>query len=144
MKAPLLLMLLLAAFTGCSPDNTDETPGNKTKTQLITQSYWTISKYETRSPSTPWVTESDTWAACAKDDRVVFRTNGTFESNDGVVLCGTGTGENGTWVFQDSETKVAITTVGAPRVWTIEQLDEHTLVLYMFNPMISEKSTFTR
>jgi hypothetical protein len=68
-------------------------------------------------------------AACEKDDQTVFKTNNTYEVNEGPTKCSPSDPQvydNGTWAFRDNETKLVL---DGSDVSTIDALDENSLVV---------------
>lgn len=118
-----VITLLLILATACKKKNEQ-----KSKTELLTQKEWLISKSEEKINAGAWADDFPTWDACEKDNKIVFRTNNTMEENEGATKCVTTDPQivyTSTWAFTDSETK--ITTSG--QSGTIDLLNEDNLVV---------------
>jgi hypothetical protein len=118
--------LLLVSFGACKKSSTNSnTP--KSKTELLTQKTWKTTNQEFGNGSS-WIQNPD-WTnaeACERDDLLVLRTNMTYEENEGASKCDPAHPQiidEGTWAWQENETKVAIDGM----VGTIVQLDDNTL-----------------
>ena len=121
----LISFLTLLIFTGCDR-NTDASP--KTKTQLLAQASWKV-----RSDSAAGADIANTPAIVSvKDDVVNFSANGCGTVTEGTVVCNPTTAGNITWNFQDSETKLMMSSGLFPAgsgLFTIVTLNETTLTL---------------
>lgn len=119
----LWIVIVLIAVAGCKKSS-----DNKSKTEFLTQAPWIVSNVEEKNATGSWIVSTD-WsatAACEKDDLTIFRTNGTYETNEGPTKCSPSDphiNQTGTWSFLENETKMKVDT----DVVTIEQLDESTL-----------------
>jgi hypothetical protein len=83
------------------------------KTELLTSGQWRVSAL-TVTPGIDLDFDGDLdtdfysfFEECDKDDYYVFRTDGTYESNQGATKCDPDAeqSESGTWTFTDNETK---------------------------------------
>lgn len=116
-------LFILLTLAGCKKDNE-----NKSKTELLTQSPWIISSTEEKNATGSWIVNSS-WTsapACEKDDITIFRTDNTYETNEGATKCSPSDPqvyETGKWSFEENETKLKVDT----DVVSIEELDENTL-----------------
>lgn len=132
---------LLLAFSfvvlrssSCKKDG-DDTQQAETKTQLLTKANWKIVKAEARStPAAAWSDATSLLDACDKDNIQVYRTNATFELNEGATKCDALDPQivsAGTWAFINSETQLKMTETGASVSDTaaVEQLDNSTLIV---------------
>lgn len=103
---PFLLLVLFAA-NSCKKKN-----DQKSKTQLITERDWRISEWREKiSPATTWDDQLAGEPACNLDDRFVFKTNNSYENNEGPTKCNSADPQiidTGTWALIDSETKFSI------------------------------------
>jgi hypothetical protein len=117
-------VLMLASMNACKKTVV------KSKTELLTEKAWIVTSMEQRTGNGSWV--STAWAsspACEKDDQTVFRTNNTYEMNEGSTKCDPSDPhvfDSGTWAFQDNESKLVM---DRTEVSNIEQLDENTLIV---------------
>lgn len=120
--------LILPSLSSCKKDSP------KSKTAFLTKANWKIVKSESRAGTGAWVDHTSS-VPCEIDDYVVFRTNGTYESNEGATKCSPGDPqiiETGTWAFMTNETQLATTPSGSTAlVIDINQLDENTLVVVL-------------
>jgi hypothetical protein len=128
-----LFKLSCAAFVLLSVSSCKKSSSPKSKTELLTQKAWILTNSEEGSGNN-WTTEAEFAAseACEKDDEFVFKTDKTFEVTEGATKCedsGSGS-EQGTWNFEDNETKINWDS----EIGTIDQLDEHTLILRGIEP----------
>ena len=97
-------------------------------TKLLTQQEWKISKEEEKVNSDPYIDHFPTVPACTRDDKYGFRTDGTYELNEGATKCNASDPQviyNGTWQFTQNETKIKIDGNES----TIEQLDNTTFII---------------
>ena len=120
---PFLLPVLLTV-NSCKKKN-----DQKSKTQLITERDWRASKIEEKENSNPWINQLDGQAVCVTDDRYIFRTNNTYEINEGPTKCNPADDQiydTGSWSLGDNETKF-IWLFGV--AFTIDKLDESTLII---------------
>ncbi|HLP38829.1 hypothetical protein [Lacibacter sp.] len=118
-----LLFLVLVSTNSCKKKN-----DQKSKTQLVTERDWKMTKFEVKENNNPWDDLLAGQPACDADDRHVFRTNNTYEINEGPSKCVSTDPQiidNGTWSFGDNETKFIYD--GIP--FTIDQLDGNTLII---------------
>lgn len=126
--------LVVLRSSSCKKDD-DNTQPTETKTQLLTRANWKIVKAEARSsPAAAWSDATSLLSPCEKDNIQVYRTNFTFELNEGATLCNVGDPQivsAGTWAFINSEAQLKMTETGASvsDTATIEQLDNATLIL---------------
>jgi hypothetical protein len=117
-----VVMVLFLFLNSCKKEDA------KTKTQLLTQKEWVMKKLEQKEGSNPWVDEFLSFDACSKDDRYVFKANGTYEFNEGPTKCDPADPQvfdTGNWIFTNNETKLQIGT----DEFTIDTLDENNLIL---------------
>ncbi|MEI9945024.1 MAG: lipocalin family protein [Chitinophagaceae bacterium] len=133
-----VLAMVFGFFISCSKKKEDTTPTNP-KVALIIGSDWKVSKYETKVNSDPFIDQYPTIAACTQDDRYVFRSDKSYEYNEGPTKCNAGQPQviyTSTWSLSADGTKITID--GAES--TIELLDDNTLIIsgnYYTNPDIN-------
>lgn len=125
----LFLKLSLASLVLLSILSCNKNSSAKSKTEFLTQKAWTQSNIEVQSEGN-WQTDLKfaLSEACDKDDQVIFKTNKTFEVNEGASICGEAAPEDtehGVWELIDNETKLTIN----GQTGTINQLDEGTLIV---------------
>ena len=71
--------------------------------------------------------------ACEKDNRIIFRTNASYETNEGATKCSTTDPqilETGTWSFTQSETVLVVQATNGTQIFnaTIETLSTTSLI----------------
>ncbi len=106
-------------FASCS--KTD----SKTRTTLITTGNWKIVSDMSRTGSGAWQEDIGSYGACELDGYFVFKTDNTFESNEGATKCDPLDPqiETGIWAFTDNETKLNFNGTAA----TLDELTSTTL-----------------
>ncbi len=122
LKILLLITVVSTLFFACKKKN-----DQKSKTELLTQKEWFVSKYEEKTNTGSWVDDFPTWDACSKDDKYIFKTNNTLEINEGATKCSPTDPqiiETIAWAFTDNETKITINGSAL-----IELLDENTFII---------------
>lgn len=122
LKTLLLFTVVSTLFFACKKKN-----DQKSKTELLTQKEWFVSKYEEKTNNGSWVDEFPTWDACSKDDKYIFKTNNTLEVNEGATKCSPTDPqiiETIAWAFTDNETRITINGSAL-----IELLDENTFII---------------
>jgi hypothetical protein len=111
-------------FVSCKKDDP-----TKTSMDLLTQRSWKIVADEERvGTSGNWTDYFSSYSACEKDDETVFRTNSTYEINEGITKCDPSDPQvyqSGTWTFNSTNTVINLDGVPA----NVDQLDENTLIL---------------
>jgi hypothetical protein len=120
------VVVLFALLNGCKKDD------EKSKTQLLTEKPWFVSKAEEKAGTANWVDDFPNYAACEKDDATLFKSNGQYENNEGATKCSAADPQiisTGTWNFASNETVLNITESGSTLPFTIEQLNENNLVV---------------
>ena len=132
--------LLLVSVGACKKDSNTS---SKSKTQLLTQSAWKTVNQEFGN-GTNWAQNPD-WSskeACEKDDLLILKANMTYEETEGASKCDPSdpqVTDNGTWAWQENETKLVIDGV----VGTVIQLDENTFqVTSQINSTMSIRVTY--
>ena len=121
-KSILVLIVFSSLMFSCKKKN-----DQKSKTTLLTQKPWVYTKVEEKINTSAWVDDFPTWANCEKDDQIIFRTNNTYEQNEGATKCDPSDPQiidSGAWAFTNNETKITIYDE-----LTIDQLDENTLIV---------------
>jgi hypothetical protein len=126
--------MLVASFFILSSSKCKKEDAVKTKSELLTQTAWKITKLEARiAPSSPWTDYTSFLQACDKDNPTVFRSNATYEINEGATKCSPTDPqivEAGAWVFENNEARIKFTeTGGTPYTGDIELLNEANLIL---------------
>lgn len=121
-KLLLVVILLTATFASCKKKE-----DKKLKMTLLTQKEWVFAKAELKQGNGSWQDDSQNVDACDKDDKVNFKTNNTFDLNQGTLKCNPNGPqiETGTWAFLENETKLNFD----GDVNTIDQLDENNFAL---------------
>jgi hypothetical protein len=103
--------LFLFALPACQKDDIP-----LTKTQLITKANWKMVKVEQKDAAGNWVDITNTFDACELDNNLIFKSNLTYESNEGATKCDDVDPqiiEVGTWKFENNETKLSYTENGS-------------------------------
>jgi hypothetical protein len=123
------LLTLITAFIlsigACKKD------AAKSKTELLTQSNWKIVKEEHKSGAGAWIDNTAT-LACEKDNQIVFSTTLALEFNEGATKCNPTDPQiltTGTWSFLTNETQLQIALFGTTNLFSLDQLDDNTMVL---------------
>ena len=117
---------LIVSIGACKKDN-DNSGGNKSRTELLTQAPWKTVNQEFGNGSS-WIVSPD-WTngeACEKDNILTVRTNMTWEETEGATKCDQDDPQivdNGTWAWQENETKVVI----RGETGTVTELNNNTL-----------------
>jgi hypothetical protein len=128
MKSMFLRLLAIIAVVGfISCKKTSE----KSKTELLTQAGWKQTGGEMKAGAAgTWQADPNftSMTACEKDNITVFKTDNTFEANEGATKCSPSDPQviyTGVWAFQNNETTITVLGQSAG----IEQLTEQTLVI---------------
>ncbi|MDI3322299.1 hypothetical protein [Pinibacter soli] len=129
-KKAAIVMLSVAAMTGCKKD--DSKTSNKSKTELLTTGSWKQTSIYF-SPAVDWDGDGhkeneviNLYSPCDRDDLMTFKTNGTVVNDEGASKCDPSDPqviETTHWKFADNETKIVI---GDPGVEESAQLLELT------------------
>lgn len=122
-KTIAVLFLFSLIVSSCKKKN-----DQKSKTTLLTQKEWLISKFEEKLNTSAYVDDFPNWTDCDKDDKYVFNTNNIVEVNEGATKCNTSDPQiisTSAWAFTVNETKITMN----GDTYTIDQLDETTLVI---------------
>lgn len=102
---------------------------HKSSIDLLTQRSWKIVADEERVGNTgSWTDNFSSYTACEKDDETVFKTNSTYEINEGLTKCNANDPQvyqTGTWSLNSTGGTIDLDGVPA----TIDQLDDNTLIL---------------
>src|SRR5262252_836322 len=115
------IFILLSAgvlISSCKKSNNNPT---KSKTQLLTQGAWYLTKYEQKTNNGNWIDNYITIPNCGRDNFTTFQTNGTQIVDEGATKCSAGDPQtnSATWAFTDNETRIAITT-NVTWTWNID------------------------
>jgi hypothetical protein len=118
------------ALPACKKNDVTPSP---TKTELISKANWKIVAIEQKNAAGAWVDITSTLEACELDNILIFRSNLSYETNEGATVCDAGdpqVNEAGTWKFESNETQVSFTETGGtiPNVVDIVKLTGDTLV----------------
>jgi hypothetical protein len=121
--------LLLSGLSSCK-----KSAAEKSKAELLTQSAWKIVKEEEKAGNGAWVDNTPNSSACSKDNNFIFKSNATFEFNEGATKCSPTDAQiidTGTWSLENNNALLRIIFTGntVPDDLSIEQLDENTLLL---------------
>lgn len=122
-------------FTGCSKGGDSSTTTATSKTTLLTSSDWSIAGAQHKDVSASvWTDDYATMQPCQKDNRIVFRANGTYETNEGATKCNASDPQivqTGTWSFTTNETMLVTQATNGTQIWnaTIETLTTSSLII---------------
>jgi hypothetical protein len=101
----------LMALPSCTKDDVE-----LTKTDLITKANWKMTLVEEKDAAGVWTDVTSTIEACELDNIHVFKTNLTYEFNEGATKCDAAdpqVAETGTWKFENNETQVSFRETGS-------------------------------
>jgi hypothetical protein len=118
--------LLIMGAVSCKKSST-----KKSNTELLTQATWKLVKDESKTGTGAWVDNTAGYAACEKDDNLIFRANATMEINEGATKCAPSDPQiiaTGTWAFATNETQLKTTQGGVTETANIEFMDDTFLV----------------
>jgi hypothetical protein len=123
-----IVTLFAIAFSSCKKNS------SKSKAELLTQAGWKEVKFESKTNNGAWVDVTGNPPTCDKDNISLFKTNNTFEYNEGATKCSATDPQiiaTGVWAFGANEATISITFTGSniPDVAAVDQLDESTLVI---------------
>lgn len=131
MNFSLFRYLFLTAFVtvliSCKKDGANNVVTSKL--DLLTGNYWVITKYEGKTNNEPWTDGFPFFDNCEKDDRWLFKKDGSIELSEGSNACSPNQPNQVLdvlrWAFLNNETKIEID----GKTFTIDQLDEKVLVV---------------
>lgn len=133
------LCIIASAFLfliiSCSKGGDSSTPPTVSKTTLLTSSDWGIVGVQQKAvTASVWTDNYATMKPCEKDNRVVFRANGTYETNEGATKCSASDPqilETGTWSLTTNETVLVTQATNGTQIWnaTIETLTANSLII---------------
>lgn len=137
----LLVTVFATALFSCKKDEANNAAASKL--DLLTGKYWLITKYEGKTNNEPWTDGFLFFDVCEKDDRWLFKKDGSIELSEGNDAC-SGNQPNEVldvlrWAFLNNETNITID----GKTMTIEQLDEKALVV-SFNEQLNGVSFLVR
>jgi hypothetical protein len=121
----LLAVIVVVGVFSCKKSN------DKSKTELLTQAGWRQTAGEMKAGTAgTWQADPSftSMSACDKDNITLFKTDATFEVNEGATKCNAADPQvvyTGTWAFQNNETTISVLGQSAG----VEQLTEATLVI---------------
>ena len=127
MKNLLLLTLAIVSLFSFSSCKKEETK-TKTKTDILTQKPWVVTKFEEKAGTAPWEDDFPNFDACNKDDQYVFRTNNTYEFNEGATKCDPTDPQifgAGNWSFKNNETILSFD----GEDFNLDQLNENSMII---------------
>jgi hypothetical protein len=122
----ILPLILIVSFTISACKKKSDVP-SKSKTTLLTQKSWSITKWEEKTDSDPFIDAYPTWDACSKDDFILFKTNNTADFDEGPTKCDPSDPqtESSSWAFLENETKL----LAQGFTFFIERLDDDNLII---------------
>jgi len=124
----LLIVIICNTLSSCkkNSDNIDH------RTYLITNQSWTISSIRQNINNSGWNDIFSNLPICEKDDKLFFRSGGSYNWDSGSIKCGNSdpqTYEYGTWLFSSNETKLITTNPsGISSKADISLLDDFNLI----------------
>ncbi len=133
---------ILLASTTCNKPVNNTTP-QKTRTVLLTQASWKVTKLEARTytgtepGSTAYSDVTSQLKACQIDNVSIFNSNTTYEVNEGASKCNTTDPQvvsSGTWSFQSSQTQLQVITSTTNQVFDIVTISDTQLVVTTIIP----------
>jgi hypothetical protein len=116
----LVSILLAGFFISCKKDK-------KSKREVLTKSEWSVGKSEDKINNDPYEDDVPNWPTCEKDDKIRFKTNNTYEINEGATKCDPADpdSETGSWQLDSDNTILVLD--GSD--YNIEELSDHTLII---------------
>ena len=124
-----ILLLSSVILFSCKKDK-------DSKTELLTSRTWHITQFQYRENTTdPWDIELVT-DQCELDNIFTFLTSGTYTYTEGPTKCDPADPDlidTGTWMFINDESGIRLTSAGDVIDFTIEQLDNNTLMIQYYD-----------
>lgn len=140
----LSISLALLAFTSCKKDK-DNTPSKEPEELILGD--WQVTS-ASLSPAVDWFSDGDTTTdaftkekPCRKDDYVTFKSNGTFEINEGATKCNSGDDQITYSTYTLSYPYISFDNLTTAK---IEQLDNSTLKMSTDIEMLDGNVTLTQ
>ncbi len=135
-----IISFAILFITACSKGGDSTTPTPTTsKATLLTSSDWGIAGIQHKAVSaTVWTDDYASLSACVKDNRVVYRANSSYESNEGATKCSASDPqilETGTWSLTTNETVLVVQATNGTQIYnaTIETLTATSLIISFTN-----------
>ncbi|MCK9404712.1 MAG: hypothetical protein M0Q26_15065 [Chitinophagaceae bacterium] len=136
-----IISLLIILITACSKGGDSSTTPTPTtsKATLLTSSDWNIAGIQHKAVSaTVWTDDYASLAACVKDNKVVYRASGSYESSEGATKCSSSDPqilETGTWSLTTNETILVVQATNGTQIYnaTIETLTINSLIISFTN-----------
>ena len=133
-----IALALLFIISACSKGGDSSTPTpTATKTQLLISSDWAFAGLQSKKETaTAWTDDYAAMLPCEKDNKFVFKSNNTYEYNEGAAKCNTNDPQiiqTGTWQLTSNETMLALKQVtgGTDAITAnIEVLTSTSLIFY--------------
>lgn len=122
----LIAFAALIVLSSCKKDD-------KSNTELLTAGNWKLVSEMEKVDNGNWVENIGSYSSCDLDDYIIFKTNNTYEFNEGASKCDPTDPqiETGIWAFEANETKLSVDGEAAD----LKELSSSTL-------MISSSITF--
>ena len=130
----IVLFVFLISITGCGKSGSTTSSGTS-KTDLLTKQDWVVTVMQHKAVNgSVWTDDYGSFKSCQKDDRVVFRTNNTYEGNEGPTKCNPNDPQikaTGTWTFAENETILVVKDAIGTQIFyaTIQTLSTSSLSL---------------
>ncbi len=120
-------------ITSCKKEETPApTPAAPvTKTSLLTGKTWKVTAARYKVNSGAWTDAYSTMTACQKDNVTSFTTANVYTIDEGATKCNSADPQtlNGTWSFQNNESKIVMGYNSQSSTQNITTLNENTMVL---------------
>ena len=134
-KAFMCILIVSFSVSSCSKSNdTSTSTPTISKTQLLTSSDWGIAGIQHKAvAASVWTDDYASMKACEKDNKVVFKATGAYETNEGATKCSSNDPqilETGTWKLTQSETVLVVQATNGTQIFnaTIETLTSSSLI----------------
>ncbi|MCX6204935.1 MAG: DUF5004 domain-containing protein [Bacteroidetes bacterium] len=137
-----ITIVALLIISACSKGGDSANTPTASKTTLLTSSDWGIVGVQQKVVSASvWTDNYASMKACEKDNRVIFKANGSYETNEGATKCSASDPqilESGTWSLTQNETMLVIQATNSSQIMnaTIETLTTSSLI-FSYTQVIS-------
>lgn len=135
MKTITVLSFVAVISTICACKKSGSDSSETTRTQLLTQKAWIQIAGRVKLTGGDWYDNFSSKAPCEKDDQYVWKSDGSYNYNNGFTKCDQSEpqiGAEGTWIFTANETIITKDPESPNSTdLNIIQLDNSTLV-YQF------------
>lgn len=99
----LIAITALIVLSSCKKDD-------KSNTELLTAGSWKLVSEMEKVDNGNWVENIGSYSACELDDYIIFKTNNTYEFNEGATKCDPTDPqiETGIWAFGANEATLSV------------------------------------